>query len=367
MPKTEQLNKQLIEALRPGTIDNRNGASVETIRDLLKQGAAPDCIDTNCPKDMRRGYNYRGIHYVSFCKNENSIEILLLLMQYGADINAVADRKITALHLAAFYDRESHVRLLLQHGANVNAQDDGGRTALAFAVRRKCKREDELTENNLGTVKLLIAATLLKNPSTAQPPFDDFTDNPQSAWNSYIGLVLPSDNFKCMRKAVVRSWHCIDLEIIKMKNEKIPGTEFSFYDVCKEENRKKLADMCKDPETRSALQAQATDIKLKFPHCYALIMANFHKGTLEGRALMPLCVYNKYNENGDTCLPEDLWIKIFKNADLWRNILQYLPEEDVRNVAKVSYLFFKAPSPKVEKTSEEQPQNRTTCSIPLRT
>jgi len=83
-----------------------------------------------------------------------------LLLDKGADVNAVDYRGYTPLILAAQYDRDSPelVRLLLSRGADVHAVAEG-HTALTIAARRG---ETEL-------VRILREATVKAGPASQQP------------------------------------------------------------------------------------------------------------------------------------------------------------------------------------------------------
>jgi ankyrin repeat protein len=61
------------------------------------------------------------------------VRIAALLLQRGANANAVDDYKETPLHEAACSGRANIARLLIDHGADVNQRDCGGRTPLRLA------------------------------------------------------------------------------------------------------------------------------------------------------------------------------------------------------------------------------------------
>jgi ankyrin repeat protein len=61
-------------------------------------------------------------------------EVVRLLLEQGADVNANDRRKRTALYWAVGNRDEAIVRLLLKHHADVNSRDDGGREVLPRAV-----------------------------------------------------------------------------------------------------------------------------------------------------------------------------------------------------------------------------------------
>ncbi len=60
-----------------------------------------------------------------------------ILVEGGADVNAVNQARFTALHGAAFRGLNEVLEYLVQHGANINAQDFLGRTAFRMAEGSK--------------------------------------------------------------------------------------------------------------------------------------------------------------------------------------------------------------------------------------
>ncbi|XP_006820362.1 ankyrin repeat and SOCS box protein 18-like [Saccoglossus kowalevskii] len=75
---------------------------------------------------------------------ELSSNILVSLIQNGADINGIDNRRMTVLHFAVVYDKNENIELLLELGADVNKQGPGGMTALSYAANfgkdAKCDR-----------------------------------------------------------------------------------------------------------------------------------------------------------------------------------------------------------------------------------
>lgn len=78
----------------------------------------------------------------------NQPDIVKILMEHGADVNAVAENpsRVQALHSAAACGSIEIVKILLEHGADVNACQQGGWTALQSAAK----------QGNLEMVELLL-------------------------------------------------------------------------------------------------------------------------------------------------------------------------------------------------------------------
>jgi ankyrin repeat protein len=85
--------------------------------------------------DERCAWNRTALMYGSL---KGDLNIVTLLIKYGADINAQGDfDKITALHLAAYEGQIEIVNYLLQHGANPKITDKYNRTPYDHAVTQK--------------------------------------------------------------------------------------------------------------------------------------------------------------------------------------------------------------------------------------
>lgn len=93
---------------------------VEMVRLLIKLGA-----DVNLPGQFGNTPMMWGI------KND---EIVAMLIEAGADINARADDHTTALHCAVSSLNLNAVRLLIEKGADVSAKDDRGMTPLKITT-----------------------------------------------------------------------------------------------------------------------------------------------------------------------------------------------------------------------------------------
>ena len=64
------------------------------------------------------------------------VDVAKMLIENGADVNAVDGRKWTALHLVSQKGHVDVAKVLLENGADVNAVDEIERTALHFAAEK---------------------------------------------------------------------------------------------------------------------------------------------------------------------------------------------------------------------------------------
>src|SRR5205085_10243130 len=64
-------------------------------------------------------------------------QAVTVLLDAGADINAVNEADFTALHGAAYRGLNEVIKILVDRGANINARDYRGRTAYGIAEGSK--------------------------------------------------------------------------------------------------------------------------------------------------------------------------------------------------------------------------------------
>ncbi|MGO4185664.1 ankyrin repeat domain-containing protein, partial [Paenibacillus sp. TAF43_2] len=68
---------------------------------------------------------------------ERNIDLINLFMKHHADTNLLDSNGHTCLHTAAFHDDNTEIiRVLLEHGANITTKDPEGHTALSLAVKQ---------------------------------------------------------------------------------------------------------------------------------------------------------------------------------------------------------------------------------------
>ena len=104
-------------------------AGHEMVRLLLEHGADPS---------VKNNLGMTPLHFVADGGGEyptGSVALMAVLLEYGADVNAVAHADgATPLHYAVHFKEPDAVTLLLEHGAAVNVRNAQGDTALARSV-----------------------------------------------------------------------------------------------------------------------------------------------------------------------------------------------------------------------------------------
>ena len=134
------------------------GANPEA-RDGAGCTALESAVQYKCPEMVKellaRKANHKGGRYTSigsfFGANltvplvdaamAGSMEMVKLLVEAGADINARGHDGWTALHLAAVNSNRELAGYLLAQGADPNVRDDQGNIPLYYVFQGKCNRE----------------------------------------------------------------------------------------------------------------------------------------------------------------------------------------------------------------------------------
>jgi ankyrin repeat protein len=135
---------------------------LEIVRLLLERGSAVNDSETDC--SYRKGWGGSGVgvcstpigHYTCHwtplmsAAYHGHTEIVSLLLQNGANVNACGDKGHTALWLAcqtsSFDSRLGIVKLLLDYGGEVNVAEDNGPTALSLAKKNGSRTVQHLLE-----------------------------------------------------------------------------------------------------------------------------------------------------------------------------------------------------------------------------
>ena len=100
--------------------------NTKEVQHLLDQGMSPNFRDETFPHATA----------LQWAVLQGRTEVARLLLDRGADVNAVNDLGGTALQIAAWHGHAEIVRLLLERGADINRQSNTGWTALHAAARQ---------------------------------------------------------------------------------------------------------------------------------------------------------------------------------------------------------------------------------------
>jgi ankyrin repeat protein len=96
-------------------------------------------------------YKERGVHseYYSFedeldYSEDDILDLALLSLEHGANVNIRTTNGRSPLHLAAFWGRLELAKVLLEHKANVDFQDNEGMTPLHVLMKGRCCDKDHV-------------------------------------------------------------------------------------------------------------------------------------------------------------------------------------------------------------------------------
>ena len=160
-----------------GVGSSRTSSSAEILRTLLAAGADQHLTtnDGTTPFMAAAGlgratYTPREPRGVRSPSAEEAVKILL---EAGADINAVNEADFTALHGASFRGLNEVIEYLVEQGADIDAPDFRGRTAYRMAEGSKQSFQFQSWPETAELLKQLGANTRLGIPGTVQERLRD--------------------------------------------------------------------------------------------------------------------------------------------------------------------------------------------------
>ena len=156
---------------------NRANSSADVVRALLDGGADQHLTtdDGTTPLMAAAGlgpstYTPREPRGLRSRNGEGAVKVLL---EAGADINAVNEADFTALHGAVFRGLNEVVQFLVENGADINARDFRGRTPYRMAEGAKQSFQFQSWPETADLLKTLGADTRLGIPGTVQERLRD--------------------------------------------------------------------------------------------------------------------------------------------------------------------------------------------------
>jgi len=106
-------------------------------------------------------------------RSSGAEEAVTVLLNAGADINAVNEADFTALHGAAYRGLNEVIKILVDRGANINARDYRGRTPYRLAEGSKQSFQFQAYPDTAAFMKGLGADTSIGVPGTVQERMRD--------------------------------------------------------------------------------------------------------------------------------------------------------------------------------------------------
>lgn len=202
---------------------------------LLNKGA-----NINAVERRRRTPLHAAVRYNSHK------ELVELLLEKGANVNAVDNLDMTPLHFALKYDQEELVGLLLKKGANVNAVDKKGRTPLSmidsdYQIKYYGK---------LMLVRTIIVYAVLHSGITTKPDCIVNNDELSKLWDDYQN---------------------------EMMNIKLSNSTISLYQFLRETDEDKLAGYLSDKEYDKIRCSDVLEYISEFPEHTDTIVSQFDK------------------------------------------------------------------------------------------
>ncbi|MFP3027769.1 MAG: ankyrin repeat domain-containing protein [Wolbachia sp.] len=230
----EREQRELDELL----MNSSKGENIQQITELIEAGANINAVTTvqkETPLHIAVRYGHK--------------EVAELLLNKGANVNAIERRKWTPLHTAVRYGHKEVAELLLDRGANVNAVDKTGRTPLSIVASDDYK---------IGycdkpmVVRTIIAYAVVHSGITTKP--------------------------ECIVKNIELSKFWDDYQN-EMMNVRLSNSNISLYQFLRETDENKLAGYLSDREYDEIRCSDALEYISEFPGHVDTIVSQFDKAS----------------------------------------------------------------------------------------
>ncbi len=263
----EREQRELDELL----MNSSKGENIQQITELIEAGANINAVTTvqkETPLHIAVRYGHKEVAELLLDRGANvnaverrkwtplhtavksgKMEVAELLLDRGANVNAVDNLDMTPLHFALKYNREELVRLLLDRGANVNAVDKKGRTPLSIVAS---------DDYQIGycdkpmVVRTIIAYAVVHSGITTKPECIVKNSELSEFWDDYQN---------------------------EMMNVKLSNSTISLYQFLRETDENKLAGYLSDREYDEIRCSDELEYISEFPEYADTIVSQFDKAS----------------------------------------------------------------------------------------
>jgi uncharacterized protein len=144
------------------------------MRYLISKGANPLIATTNNTTALMVSAGLGNFEDRSPEQKQSAVDAAKLLVELGADVNAVGENGWTALHGAAYTGEDGIAQFLIQKGARMDVRDAFGQTPLSIAQGEIGAKVLDFTKKPFGphpsTAKLLLSLGAKPGAAEVLPP-----------------------------------------------------------------------------------------------------------------------------------------------------------------------------------------------------
>ncbi|KAG8298963.1 Oxysterol-binding protein- protein 1 [Homalodisca vitripennis] len=135
MDSTDMFENQPPVEIHERLLHSARNGDLSELQSLLQARSEGEIeLDVSCKGKSKSNLGWTPLHLASYFGHKEVVELLL---DHGADINAVNDTGDTPLHKASFIGREDLVLMLLERNADVNIHNGEG-----LMAREVCKDQE---------------------------------------------------------------------------------------------------------------------------------------------------------------------------------------------------------------------------------
>lgn len=324
----EREQRELDELL----MNSSKGENIQQITELIEAGANINAVTTvqkETPLHIAVRYGHK--------------EVAELLLNEGANVNAVERRKWTLLHTAVRSGKVEVAELLLDRGANVNAVDNIDMTPLHFAVKYVQEELVELLLEKGASVNAVDKKGRTPLSIVATGCYQGYCDEPMLVRTIIVYAVLHS-GITMKPECIVNNSELSEFWDL-CKNEvsgRLSNSTISLYQFLRENDKNKLAGYLFDQNYDVKRYLEEKQYEKDFPIYANIITGQLHKAMKRKDSLY----------RSDIVMNHSVDLKDFPQ-EVKSKITNCLTNEELRNVIRAP---FSIPSRNLDNPSAEQLQ-----------